>query len=465
MKWFRDIKRGMMWALVQSPWTRMAYRRVVSLYAGFPYYVVSGPLAFFRPDVTYQTYMIQMADQFGLSGLYSRVKSVDATKKKFLPIKVRGFKYLNQPELMITPEIRRIARQDNMSLFFDISGEAIGYHSGSDHQLLAFHQNMERMGFDGDRIWLLHANGSTAEAYPAWADRHKLTYRIHMLGYNYYIFKVAREIARGAWMKKNRQALLSAAKRTVTHHEMRNSYFMSLNYKARTHRTVLLLHLLERGHMDKGIVTYFGDEEGIDTLSGQIESDVEKLALDLPQGEKLLAQRARLKEICPLSFERDSKEIVSVVYRSPSWSMDKLVPENCRTNTVERIESYFEIVTETYFTDSCNLYITEKIVRPIIRFQPFLHIGSPHAMAYLKSIGFKTFFPLIDDSYDTIDDPAKRMAAILHEIDKLCGMTKEDLHKAYCQLWPVLEHNYNHLLDHMPEVYKRELPAMLARMQ
>jgi hypothetical protein len=56
--------------------------------------------------------------------------------------------------------------------------------------------------------------------------------------------------------------------------------------------------------------------------------------------------------------------------------------------------------------------LSEKIFKPISNLQPFLVIGDYLTLAELKKLGFKTFSPFIDESYDNERDSYKRMELI-----------------------------------------------------
>ena len=109
-------------------------------------------------------------------------------------------------------------------------------------------------------------------------------------------------------------------------------------------------------------------------------------------------------------------------------------------------KSLFSIVTETNFYND-NDFISEKIFKPLWHMQPFIVIGRPYMLKYLKELGFKTFDWLIDETYDTIEDNNTRMKLIITEIEKLNKMDfnllKEKIHNSY----DILEHNRNVILN------------------
>ena len=62
-------------------------------------------------------------------------------------------------------------------------------------------------------------------------------------------------------------------------------------------------------------------------------------------------------------------------------------------------------------------------------------------------MGFKTFHPFIDESYDDVVDDIERLKMVYNEVYKLCNMSIEELHKWYWSLEDILEYNKNHFLN------------------
>ena len=108
--------------------------------------------------------------------------------------------------------------------------------------------------------------------------------------------------------------------------------------------------------------------------------------------------------------------------------------------------SYFYICTET-FVHGEHKSLTEKVFKPIANFQPFLFVAYPGALELLRSLGFKTFSPFINESYDLEPDEGRRVNMIYKEIARLCAMTKNEIHEWYWQMEDILEHNHCVLLE------------------
>jgi hypothetical protein len=59
----------------------------------------------------------------------------------------------------------------------------------------------------------------------------------------------------------------------------------------------------------------------------------------------------------------------------------------------------------------------------------------------LRELGYKTFHPFINESYDTIDDHGDRMISIVNEIERLCKMDKNEFKSWRSNIEPIVKHN------------------------
>jgi hypothetical protein len=110
-------------------------------------------------------------------------------------------------------------------------------------------------------------------------------------------------------------------------------------------------------------------------------------------------------------------------------------------------DSYIHIVSETLFDDFSSPFMSEKTFRPIANLQPFIYVGNYLALEELKRLGFKTFHPYIDESYDLERDPKKRFYLIEQEIKKFVDMSQEQIHKWYYSVADILIFNQRHFMS------------------
>tara|TARA_A100001015_G_scaffold139112_1_gene154183 strand:- start:986 stop:2074 length:1089 start_codon:yes stop_codon:yes gene_type:complete len=114
----------------------------------------------------------------------------------------------------------------------------------------------------------------------------------------------------------------------------------------------------------------------------------------------------------------------------------------------------FNIVSETVF-DFPFPDLSEKTMQPILAKRPFIMIGAYGNLRCLRSGGFKTFDSVIDESYDEIEDPNKRMHAVMRLVLELNKMGQTELNDMLYGLEDVLLHNF-HLLKKKIEHFTNE---------
>lgn len=110
------------------------------------------------------------------------------------------------------------------------------------------------------------------------------------------------------------------------------------------------------------------------------------------------------------------------------------------------LNSYFSVITETIFYEAGH-YISEKSFKGIQHLHPFVIVGKPGILKYLKSKGFKTFSEFWDESYDEIVDDSDRMEVLYKLIESLLNKSNEEWDLLNEKLLPILIHNRQTLLN------------------
>ena len=105
-------------------------------------------------------------------------------------------------------------------------------------------------------------------------------------------------------------------------------------------------------------------------------------------------------------------------------------------------DSVFNIVTES-FISADDIFLTEKIFKPIIWHQPFIIIGNPGSIEFLRTDGFDVFDDIIDHSYDNIIEIPERFEYIKKEIIRLCDIPISDWVEILYRILPRLRKNYS----------------------
>ena len=115
-------------------------------------------------------------------------------------------------------------------------------------------------------------------------------------------------------------------------------------------------------------------------------------------------------------------------------------------NPDDFINYQISVVLETVFDDQ-RIHLTEKTLKPIACGHPFILAAGAGALDYVRSYGFKTFAPWIDESYDQESDSLRRMEKIMWsmtQIQNLQGQEREDF---FQQIKSIAEFNKRHFFS------------------
>lgn len=134
-------------------------------------------------------------------------------------------------------------------------------------------------------------------------------------------------------------------------------------------------------------------------------------------------------------------------------SIDHLLPIQGFDSSVEYSDiptdvfsdAYLSIVTETFFTGP--IYFSEKIFNSMLYNHIFVYLGPPHSLAYLRSLGFKTWNHVIDEGYDLIDDPAERLFSLTRALNTFLSNSIEEIQRIYTENIELINHNRNLVLS------------------
>ena len=88
-----------------------------------------------------------------------------------------------------------------------------------------------------------------------------------------------------------------------------------------------------------------------------------------------------------------------------------------------------------------RIHLTEKTLRPIACGHPFMILNGAGTLKYLRSYGFETFSPFIDESYDTESDCDKRMIMVLSEMDRINKLPQADQDHIWNKCAALARHN------------------------
>jgi len=129
------------------------------------------------------------------------------------------------------------------------------------------------------------------------------------------------------------------------------------------------------------------------------------------------------------------------------------------------LNSYISLVSESKFfqneIDFPTGYLSEKIWKPIGHSQPFILMAPAKSLEYIKSMGYKTFHPYIDESYDNEINDFKRLDLILNEVDKFSKKTKQQKDDFLNNVKDIVEYNQNRFLNYSKQRYRNECNSII----
>ncbi len=223
---------------------------------------------------------------------------------------------------------------------------------------------------------------------------------------------------------KERPAL--AKKELVAHVESEKTptkKFLCLNGGGREHRVFFLKELFRRKLNTHGHISYLKKFLGGDQTREFVDS------FD-PEQSKIL----RFHE----SFTLDP------LYLDTPKAFDEWHNRGMSAWTYE--DSWFTVVTETLYQPD-SVFLTEKSFKPIANLHPFLLVGFTGALETLRDLGYKTFSPWFDESYDHEKSHALRFRKVLKEVERLCNLSDDAWGQMLDEMTPTLEHNRNLLFS------------------
>ena len=213
--------------------------------------------------------------------------------------------------------------------------------------------------------------------------------------------------------------------------------YMYINAKHTDHRKYILGVLLDYGLNRDGVVTYqcYGDSA---THGAQFE---------LVRGltEPQLTEAQRLYNLCDM--------VIPIKIDNSDFSGS--FPRNYF------LDSYLNIIGETHFVNIPHgfntSFVSEKTFNAIANNQMFIVVGHAGSLDLLRSLGYKTFDGVIDETYDTIVHNGDRLGALTKEISRFLSRPLAEIRNDYIKVQDIIEYNRNLLFSQSLEARLQNL--------
>ena len=231
--------------------------------------------------------------------------------------------------------------------------------------------------------------------------------------------------------------------------------FLNFNRKWRLHRFLFVNLLLCNDMLDRGMIS-LTDVDGEECDRRMLFDQVLNSPLIDIDTKKLFVHNKN--EILNLqNLEVDDINLAN--------NIDCIKLQLIESAMLPYRNTYFSAVSETFFfkeleTDNTHTdaFITEKTFKTVSHKHPFILIARPGTLSLFKSMGYRSFSPYINESYDDIQDDMERMTAILAEIKRLDELSEDELFEFIDNVSPILEYNFNRLVSKADNQFVTKLP-------
>jgi len=214
---------------------------------------------------------------------------------------------------------------------------------------------------------------------------------------------------------------------TMYHHWTGKRVFGALYNRPTWPRLGLTGHLLAN-HKDKTLINFRFDPQNPDNRK---VFELDTLFQANPDSFKNFAD---IVQLLPIRLEEEDGFTAGV-------------PTQQHTDQLAQFYTDFliDVVAET-FVRGRTFYPTEKTTRPMLLKKPFILMGPKCFLIHLRQMGFRTFHDFWEEDYDG-HRPEQRYAMIVKLINSLAQKSAQELADMYERMKPILDHNYNLILE------------------
>lgn len=331
--------------------------------------------------------------------------------------------YIHQPEVLQTELLNYIKsniQNNDTKIYFDN-----GYEGHVTSCLVGIHEVINKLSLNPKNCYFITAGLDSTKIYNEYCLENNINEKINLIMLN-------------TW---ERHIRYNSPMEVLSKHEFivepKQKNFLCFNRIFRLQRLALLGLLYNKNLVNNSFYSYFPNV----TYGGKVEPNLNLLR--------------------PI-LSNQTFDIINEEYNKHKHELPLLLnnPDASPTNYIIDSDldyyknSYFSLVTETFFFkiinpgfDEFSIFFSEKIFKPIICKHPFILLCRPHSLKYLHKMGYKTFAPYIDESYDDIENDEQRLLAVVNEVERLCNQTQNEWLDWLTAVQNIVNHNYNAILN------------------
>ncbi len=208
--------------------------------------------------------------------------------------------------------------------------------------------------------------------------------------------------------------------------------FLCMNNAPRTHRVLALVMMALGGHLDQSLVS----------LNIQHPERIRYEDPTVQHAWEMVQQRM------PLRVD-DAPLVDAALQLNGTTRFDNSTMIGIHDDRPYRRVRY-NVVTETAY-DNGFCFISEKTWKAIMACRPFIIIGTPHTLRFLRSRGYQTFNDLFDESYDDLVEFGDRIIRIGQTMGAMAALDPVEVQGRFNE---ILRHNLRIFVDQPSDLEK-----------
>lgn len=203
-------------------------------------------------------------------------------------------------------------------------------------------------------------------------------------------------------------------------------HFVSLCARKKFFRSLATFLFNERKLHKKGLYSYLGWKgESKDEKQEVLRRKTQLLSCDVDFDKFLNFVTNHNK---PLDFTEHPTKVLSEEWYNAAGNQNK--------------KGLINLVFESTSGNN-EIFITEKTIRSFIKGRPFLLLGNPNSLKYLRDeFGFKTFDFLFDESYDSDINEISRVKKVIQQLENFCSKPFEHQKQTILKNQHIIDHNF-----------------------
>jgi len=219
--------------------------------------------------------------------------------------------------------------------------------------------------------------------------------------------------------------------------------FSSLSRNYRDWRLHVYAELCKRGNLLENFNYSFHNMSPYDEVTKyvtqeQMEADLKKLGF-----ENITGEISEWLKKCPHELEISN----NVKNKWSNVTYDTILSADFHLTIETHFDQGYVSMQPEYSRDFSPSSITEKAYKPIACKKPFIAFATPFWLEDLRKLGFKTFSPYIDESYDGETNNLKRLNMIVDEIERICQLDETDYNTLIIRCKEISQENLQVLKD------------------